>query len=737
MTAVLFKFSHPDGTPVVDAPFLVTTRKPSFDETLNNGIQVSGDVNGTTDAQGEATLELMAGFATYYLIMNNPGAVPGDDGCTAGLRYRFMVVESATTLHVEDLIVTTPTWSRPWDEVALQIIIDAKVTATDAADRAEASAVAADASELAAKTSEDNAKLSENAAKASELVAIDKAAQASASQVAALASEVAAQASEDAAAGSALAAQASADFAAGAVVDMQAQVDEATAQAGIATTAANTSTANAALTAADRVATAADAVATEADKVATAADVVTITGLKTDVTALKDETLGYRDDAMAAVGTLGAIIQDGGPIDLSGGTYPTAPTHSTMWKVTVGGTVSGPQGDTYGIGDSLFYAKDQDLFYKIDNTENVSSVAGKTGVVTLVKSDVGLPLVDNTADSAKPVSTPQQNALDLKIDKTSIVDDLTSTDATKVLSAKQGKSLYDLIQANNVTLVVYEFLATAGQTVFSGVDANGLTLLYTAGTGTIVLRNGVQLEKTVDYTATDGSSVTFVTANDLNDLIQVMAFGTFSVANHYTKAEDDALLLTKANKTSTDAGFADRYTKAEDDARFVQKTDVIDVAHGGTGGNTQETARTGLGLKTAAVADILGTVTQTGGVPTGSIIEYTTDGAGSTCTRFADGTQVCTYRFRSPTVYALDVAVGPMWRTRDTAILVSGVNYLKAFVGELPKLSYTVRMDSWYGFPGLVAGTRTLTAWVPAHVITLASVSTTLEIDCIAWGRWF
>jgi hypothetical protein len=140
MTAVLFKFSHPDGTPVVDAPFLVTTRKPSFDETLNNGIQVSGDVNGTTDAQGEATLELMAGFATYYLIMNNPGAVPGDDGCTAGLRYRFMVTESTTVVRVEDLIITTPTWSRPWDETALQIIIDAKVTATDAADRAAASA---------------------------------------------------------------------------------------------------------------------------------------------------------------------------------------------------------------------------------------------------------------------------------------------------------------------------------------------------------------------------------------------------------------------------------------------------------------------------------------------------------------------------------------------------------------------------------------------------------------------
>ena len=42
----------------------------------------------------------------------------------------------------------------------------------------------------------------------------------------------------------------------------------------------------------------------------------------------------------------------------------------------------------------------------------VQSVAGKTGVVSLVKGDVGLGNVDNTTDANKPVSTPQQTALD-------------------------------------------------------------------------------------------------------------------------------------------------------------------------------------------------------------------------------------------------------------------------------------------------------------------------------------
>jgi len=44
----------------------------------------------------------------------------------------------------------------------------------------------------------------------------------------------------------------------------------------------------------------------------------------------------------------------------------------------------------------------------------VTSVSGKTGAVTLVKSDVGLGDVDNTSDINKPISTATQTALNTK-----------------------------------------------------------------------------------------------------------------------------------------------------------------------------------------------------------------------------------------------------------------------------------------------------------------------------------
>lgn len=47
----------------------------------------------------------------------------------------------------------------------------------------------------------------------------------------------------------------------------------------------------------------------------------------------------------------------------------------------------------------------------------VTSVAGKTGAVTLAKDDVGLSNVDNTSDENKPISTATQTALDNKQDK--------------------------------------------------------------------------------------------------------------------------------------------------------------------------------------------------------------------------------------------------------------------------------------------------------------------------------
>jgi len=83
------------------------------------------------------------------------------------------------------------------------------------------------------------------------------------------------------------------------------------------------------------------------------------------------------------------------------------------------------------------------------------------------------------------------------------------------------------------------YQATAGQTSFSGSDANSLTLSYPDGEYVDVYQNGILLKPATDYTATSGTSVVLVTGASLNDVIEIIVYDTFSIANSYTKAEAD------------------------------------------------------------------------------------------------------------------------------------------------------------------------------------------------------
>lgn len=66
---------------------------------------------------------------------------------------------------------------------------------------------------------------------------------------------------------------------------------------------------------------------------------------------------------------------------------------------------------------------------------SVTSVAGKTGTITLIKDDVGLGNVDNTSDLDKPVSAAMQNALNLKVNTSVLNTELAKkADKSEVLT---------------------------------------------------------------------------------------------------------------------------------------------------------------------------------------------------------------------------------------------------------------------------------------------------------------
>src|SRR5699024_7675470 len=76
-------------------------------------------------------------------------------------------------------------------------------------------------------------------------------------------------------------------------------------------------------------------------------------------------------------------------------------------------------------------------------TSDVQSVNGKTGNVTLTKSDVGLSNVNNTADSDKPVATQSVNGLLSKADKSKLDKATSNATASTVVSRdSSGKSKF-------------------------------------------------------------------------------------------------------------------------------------------------------------------------------------------------------------------------------------------------------------------------------------------------------
>ena len=132
-----------------------------------------------------------------------------------------------------------------------------------------------------------------------------------------------------------------------------------------------------------------------------------------------------------------------GPVSINIGTTTTGLPGSSATVVNSGTPTAlvldftipeGEQGATGASGSSL-----------------VTSVAGKTGAVTLVKADVGLASVDNTADTAKPVSTAQQTALDAKQNTSAkgVANGYASLDSGGKVPAEQ-------LPASSAALVVFK-----------------------------------------------------------------------------------------------------------------------------------------------------------------------------------------------------------------------------------------------------------------------------------------
>ena len=145
------------------------------------------------------------------------------------------------------------------------------------------------------------------------------------------------------------------------------------------------------------------------------------------------------------------------------------------------------------------------------------------------------------SDTASKTLDYTQSNLFVQLNGVNLVDnaDFTATNGTSIVLDQGADSGDDLVitafnhfdttfaQAFEYT---HRFVATTGQTDFSGSDVDGNVLIFNAQ-GTIVSLNGLTLQPTIDYTASNGTNVVLVTSADSADELLVRSFAKLEVAD--------------------------------------------------------------------------------------------------------------------------------------------------------------------------------------------------------------
>lgn len=299
----------------------------------------------------------------------------------------------------------------------------------------------------------------------------------------------------------------------------------------------------------------------------------------------------------------------------------------------------------------------------------VTSVAGKTGAVTLGKADVNLGDVDNTSDANKPISAATQIALDAKAPLASPA--LTGNPTAPTPAATD----------NNTSIATTKFVRAA----------MGLFGLGTA------------------------SNLVAITA-DVDTLTDSGTYWLNSASTNKPLAQSGQLVVVAAPNPNTNSQFFYAHMGSTTPRLFFRHK------NSGTGlwNPWQELWHTG---------NILGTVSQSGGVPTGAIIERGSNANGE-YVRFADGTQLCTRSFTG-------------------SLSVGGVTGLTGlYKGQLrwdfPATFYNTStlslsgcgadnaQNGWVG-----GGTSVSTSYVDMQYFTPNSDVTSTAIRFMAIGRWY
>lgn len=502
----------------------------------NGALQGGGQAVDLFEGDGTQTAFTLSftynGNNAAVVYVSGVAQIPGQDFTISGTTLTFVSAPPAPSVAGRSNVMVRGTGVEA--QLAADAANAAAANAQGFSNAASASASAASASQTAAAASQSAAATSASNAASSATSAANSATTATTQATSATNSATAAAASQSAAATSATNAASSATTA---TTQAATATTQATNAASSATAAANsaTSAAGSATTAATQAATA----TTQAGNASTSA-----TNAATSATAASASQTAAAASATAASGSASAALTSETSAASSASTASTAATTATTQATNAGNSATAAAGSATTATTQAGIATTQaGIATTQASNASASAAAAATSETNAASSAAAAAAaLDNFDDrylgvkSSAPTVDNDGNAL--------VAGALYFNDGTVTLDDK-GMWVYDggtwikASAAQQAALTTYEFVATAGQTTFSGADANGLALTYIAG-GVIVALNGVVLRPGDDYTATNGSSIVLAVNAAAGDELVAYAFASFNIANTYTQAQVDA-----------------------------------------------------------------------------------------------------------------------------------------------------------------------------------------------------
>ena len=153
----------------------------------------------------------------------------------------------------------------------------------------------------------------------------------------------------------------------------------------------------------------------------------------------------------------------------------------------------------------------------------------------------------------------------------------------------------------------HTYTATASQTTFSGAGAEGVSLNYRDSNYVDVYVNGVKLGD-ADYTATSGTSIVLGVGAAVNDIVEIMAYDVFSVADTVSKADggtfDGNVAMAGTLGVTGETTLSANLNLGDNDKAIFGAGDDLQIYHDGSNSIIKDNGTSNIRIQTTGSVQI-------------------------------------------------------------------------------------------------------------------------------------